>query len=346
MKIFTLTIAQIRNETNDSKTLCFKQPSLRKIKYQAGQYITLIIKINGRRYARPYSLSSSPSADSLLEVTIKRVSGGIVSNFINDYLKIGDVLEVLEPLGTFIYDNKISDGPIFLWGVGSGITPLFSIIKEILHLKVNRPIFLIYGNKTEDSTIFREQLEFLQKQNKSDFFITNFYSKLSSSKCNDINSISGRISSDFIIKYLSSNKNIRESKHYICGPQSLKQVIINSLINLEVPKSSIFVEDFELVIDPKDMIGVQNSDVSILINGKQYKFYAPKGKSILDAALDNGLEIPYSCQTGNCNTCKGKLMDGNLKMLGLSEKQKALVKNEYLLCCSYPFSGQISLELT
>ena len=92
MKQYTLTIQEIRRETEDTITLCFKQPGLRKIKYQAGQYITLIVRINGRKYARPYSFSSAPSVDVTLDVTVKRVPGGVVSNFINTELKVGDVV--------------------------------------------------------------------------------------------------------------------------------------------------------------------------------------------------------------------------------------------------------------
>ena len=105
-KKYTLSVQDIRSETDETITLCFKQPSLRKIKYQAGQYITLIVMINGRKYARPYSFSSSPSIDSSLEVTIKRVSQGIVSNYLNTEVKIGDVIEVLEPMGDFTYNFK------------------------------------------------------------------------------------------------------------------------------------------------------------------------------------------------------------------------------------------------
>lgn len=105
MKQYTLTIQDIRKETKDTITLCFKQPGLRKIKYQAGQYIILMVRINGRKYARPYSFSSAPSVDSFLEVTVKRVCNGIVSNYINDQIKIGDSIEVLEPMGELCFNN-------------------------------------------------------------------------------------------------------------------------------------------------------------------------------------------------------------------------------------------------
>ena len=105
MKNYTLKVQDIKKETNDTITLCFKQPALKKIKYQAGQYLTLQFRINGRRYIRPYSFSSTPLIDATLNVTIKRVSGGVVSNYINDTIKIGDVIEVQEHLREFVFEE-------------------------------------------------------------------------------------------------------------------------------------------------------------------------------------------------------------------------------------------------
>ena len=344
MKQYTLTIQEIRRETEDSITLCFKQPGLRKIKYQAGQYISLILRINGRKYARPYSFSSSPSVDATLDVTVKRVPNGIVSNYINTDLKVGDVVEVLEPMGGFTYDNINSKQTIFLWGVGSGITPLFSIIKEVLHNLPETSIHLIYGNKNQESTIFRNQLSILQQEHSSNFSLINFYSQIDDLLENSA-VYSGRISSEFVTSLIGKQKNLIESEHYICGPKKMKNTINNSLLEFKIPSSSIFIEEFELVIDPKELVGVEDSSITVHFQGKQSEIFVPKGKSILDVSLDNGIEIPYSCQTGNCNTCKAKLKEGQLKMLGLTKEREDLAQDEFLLCCSYPLTSQISIEV-
>ena len=344
MKQYTLTIQEIRKETKDAITLCFKQPGLRKIKYQAGQYITLILRINGRKYARPYSFSSAPSVDTALEVTVKRVPDGIVSNYINSELKIGDVVEVIEPMGDFTYKNNNTLQPFFLWGIGSGITPLYSIIKEVLYTQPARPVFLIYGNKNQESTIFKSQLNLLKQEYPTVFSMTNFYSQediLDKSSANQ----KGRINSDFIFSLLSQHNNINESVHYICGPKSLKDTIQGSLLKIEVPSSSIFIEEFELVIDPKELEEIEDSSVTVFLNGESSQFFVPKGKSVLDVALDNDIELPYSCQTGNCSTCKAKLKEGQLKMLGLNKEREDLAEDEFLLCCSYPLTSQISIEV-
>ncbi len=343
MKYYTIKISEVKKETNDTITLCFKQPIIRKIKYQSGQYITLIVRINGRKYARPYSFSSAPSVSSELEITVKKVPNGVVSNYIHNELKVGDVLEALEPMGDFTYDNLISKQTIFLWGVGSGITPLFSIIKEALNAQSNKSIHLIYGNKNQETTIFWNQLSILERKH-TNFSLTNFFSQPNEMFENSVD-YKGRISAEFVINLVVQYKNVKESLHFICGPKSLKDIIKNSLIELEVPTSSILVEEFELVVDPKQLHDVEDSQVTISFQGQQTEIFVPKGKTILDVALDNVIELPYSCQTGNCNTCKAQLKVGQLKMIGLTKERVDLAQDEFLLCCSYPLSNSIYIDV-
>ena len=343
MKQFTLTIQEIRRETDDSITICFKQPGLRKIKYHAGQYVTLIIRINGRKYARPYSFSSAPSVDSTIEVTIKRVHKGVVSNYINNELKVGDAIEVLEPMGDFTIECIKPETSIYLWGVGSGITPLYSIIKEVLNTQPARPVYLIYGNKNKESTIFSSQINLLLQEYPTVFSITKFYSQ--ENIVDECNSKQGRITSEFVNQLVAKQKNAKESVHYICGPKGLKDTIQISLMDLEVPSSSIFVEEFELVIDPKELEDVEDSKVTVFFQGEESDFFVPKGKSILDVALDNHIEIPYSCQTGNCSSCIAKLKEGQLKMIGLTKEREDLAQEEFLLCCSYPLTNYVNIEV-
>ena len=342
MSKFTLKVLKIKIETNDTITICFKQPGIRKIKYLAGQYLTLILRINGRRYARAYSFSSAPSVDATLDVTVKRVPEGVVSNYINNELKVGDVVEVLEPMGDFTYNTINTKQTVFLWGVGSGITPLYSLTKEILNTQTDTKIHLVYGNKCKNSTIFLNELVQLNQKFQSNFNLTQFFSQVET--LDENGSFRGRISSEFVASLMGKQKNLIESLHYICGPKNLKNVIHNSLLELKVPSSSIFIEEFELVIDTQELYDVQDSKVTIDFQGQLSEIFVPKGKSILDVAFDNGIELPYSCQTGNCSTCKVKLINGELKMLGLTNDRDDLLKNEFLLCCSYPLTDTISIE--
>lgn len=343
MKKYTLKVNDIKQETTDTVTLCFKQPGLKKIKYRAGQYLTLSLRINGRKYSRPYSFSSAPSVDSFLETTIKRVSGGTVSNFINDEIKIGDSIEVLEPMGDFVFEDTEAIETIYFWGVGSGITPLISIIRDVLNTKPLIKIHLVYGNKNYKTTLFLSLIEELASKHPANFTYTLFHSQ---SEMNEdtIQVKGGRIQQSFILD-LVKDSEVSKTLHYICGPSDLKQTIKNTLTILKYPNSNMFSEDFELVIDPKDFEDIITQNVTISFRGVEKQVVVLKGKSILDVALDAGIEVPYSCQTGSCNTCKGKLIKGEMKMLGLISEREDLNKEEYLLCCSYPLSDNVYIEI-
>jgi ring-1,2-phenylacetyl-CoA epoxidase subunit PaaE len=343
VKQYTVTIQDIRKETKDSVTLSFKQPALRKIKYKAGQYITLILIINGRKYFRPYSLSSSPSVDSTLNITVKRVKDGIVSNYLNDNINIGDILELSGPYGDFTYDFDSNPSPLFLWGAGSGITPLYSILKEVLNKNTDTKVYLVYANRYQDSTIFRDELDELENLYTDRFRLTYMFSKEEiSSRENQVN---GRINEEFLRNYLIDKAEVlNTSVHYICGPNELKETIKGSLKNLSVEASNVYTEEFELSINEEDLYDVIQSHVSVKIKDQTHTLDVVKGKSLLDAFLDNNIEIPYSCQTGSCKECIARVISGETKILG-QQNVNGLDKNQTLLCCTYPTSKEIEIEI-
>lgn len=343
MVTYTLKVVEIKQETNDTVTICFKQPGLKKIKYQAGQYLTLIFKINGRRYLRPYSFSSAPSVDSHLEITIKRVQNGIVSNHVHDVVKIGDSIEVLQPMGEFLYQHDEDIKNVFFWGVGSGITPLFSMIKEILKNYQSVNVNLIYGTKDNENTIFLNKINNLLSYQSDRFKTWNFQSNLSIAEQYPY-LIKGRIEREKILEILSGF-SLSESLHYICGPAGLKESVREVLKSLGIPDSNVLFEDFELQKDPADFTDIITRQIKLDYNGREYALEIIKGKSILECALDAGIELPYSCQTGSCSTCKGNLISGISKMIGLSKEREDLSANEFLLCCTYPLSDNVSIEI-
>ncbi len=342
MKIYTLKVQEIRKETEDTVTLCFKQPGLKKIKYLAGQYLTLQFRINGRRYVRPYSFSSAPVVDETLDVTVKRVKDGIISNYINDNVKVDDIIEVQEPLGDFILQPNKLLGSVIFWGVGSGITPLFSMIKDLLSSDTSVKVYLVYGNKSNSSVIFGNQLEKLRIIYSERFRIFNFFSQEDFFD-NDSHNFKGRINSNFINDLL---KNAEVPlKHYICGPQGLKNTIKESLFSLFGNLNNVFSEDFEIIKNPEDFKEIVDQEVLLSFQGIDNKIKISRGNSILEEALEIGLELPYSCQTGNCSTCKAKLKSGSVKMIGLSKVRTDLMEHEYLLCCSYPLTSNVRVEI-
>ncbi|WP_316796878.1 ferredoxin--NADP reductase [Pedobacter agri] len=341
---FTLKVADIRKETEDTVTLCFKQPGLKKIKYLAGQYLTLIFRINGRRYIRPYSFSSCPGVESFLEITVKRVQNGLISNHINDMVQIGDTIEVMPPMGDFIYKEGSEFTDVFFWGVGSGITPLISIIKYILSSQTNIRVHLNYGNKNYETTIFRDQIEKLGAKYPEQLVVRNFHTKIFVDESHP-NLIQGRIDQDKALQILSETVDGHKCAHYICGPAGLKESVKQAIQVNYGFLANVFSEDFEMVKDPKDFEDVHTQNISIDFEGKQYPLEVSKGKSILEAALHADIELPYSCQTGNCSTCKGKLISGEVKMIGLSKKRDDLAAGEFLLCCTHPLTENVQISI-
>ena len=341
---YTLKVADIRKETEDTVTLCFKQPALKKIKYLAGQYLTLIFRINGRRYIRPYSFSSCPGIDSFLEITVKRVENGLVSNHINDMVKIGDSIEVMPPMGDSVFGEGYGFTDAFFWGVGSGITPLISIIKYILTAKENVKVHLNYGNKNHETTIFRDQIKQLSTQYPERLVVRNFHTKVFVDE-NHPYLIQGRIDHSKALQILDDALDPNQCAHFICGPAGLKESVKKAIQAKYGFLINVFSEDFELVKDPKDFEDVHTQNILIDFEGTQYSLEVSKGKSILEAALNADIELPYSCQTGNCSTCKGKLINGDAKMIGLSKDRDDLAADEFLLCCTHPLTENVQISI-
>ncbi len=345
MDNFTLKVIGIVKDTPNVISIRFKKPTFKKFHYKPGQYLTISVKIDGRKYMRPYSISSSPNIDEEIEITIKRFDGGIVSNYLYNKTIIGDLIEVIGPIGDFYYDpsNHTDETPIILWASGSGITPLFSILKTALKFPPQKLVYLFYCSKNKEETIFYNELNTLKQLYEQNFLIYYFYSK--EENTNNSPQIFGRISKDLILSILPSLKDYQNSINYICGAITLKEIIKNTLLELGIKSDKIHSEDFELNINPIEFEGINNQVVEINKDNTTYKFEVSKGKSILDAALDNLIDLSYSCQTGNCKLCKAQLINGEIKLIGIEKSSDDLSQNEYLLCCSYPLSDNVTLTI-
>ncbi len=342
MNTYTLKVVAIKKETGDTITLCFKQPALRKIKYLAGQYLTLIFRINGRRYIRPYSFSSAPAVDQLLEVTVKRVINGMVSNYIHDVTRLGDSIEVMQPMGDFTCEQVPDE--VYLWGVGSGITPLISLAKQILTTHSTSKVVLVYGNKTEETTIFLAQLMEWRKLYPSRFFVKYFHTQYKLNQ-NIAGLIEGRINTAKALLILEEFNTQNNSIHYICGPAGLKESVKLALMTKGIEQTNCYVEDFELIKDPKDFENIHTQLIKLKFDDIEHQIEVIKGKTILESALDAGIELPYSCQTGNCSTCNANLIEGEVAMIGLTKERNDLKDREYLLCCSHPLSNNVYIAI-
>jgi ring-1,2-phenylacetyl-CoA epoxidase subunit PaaE len=339
---FSLTVLTVKRETKDTTTLILKQPLFKKIKYQAGQYINVSVKVNGRKYNRAYSLSSSPSKDETINITVKRLDKGVVSNYLCEIIREGDLLEVAGPYGDFCYDFDVSLKPLFLWAAGSGITPLFSILNEVLIRIRNSRIYLIYSNQDSESVIFKEALTQAQENYPDNLSVIHFYSRMEANISNT--EYGGRIGDEFIVNFIKNcSIDLVKSAHFICGPPVFKEKISERLLALGAVSDHVFTEDFALNVNADVLLDVVECHGILDLDGEIFDVFVPRGKSLLDAFLDK-VDIPYSCQTGDCRACVAKVLSGQVKSIK-HDNNYNMESNQVLLCCTYPISKELKIQL-
>src|SRR3990170_3664404 len=274
---YKLKIKDIVRETDDALSIYLKQPLFGKVNYKCGQFLTVIFTIGGREYRRAYSINSAQGVDDDISITIKKVKGGVISNFIFNHLKKGDSIRVMRPMGSFVLETEKSNKRnIILFGAGSGITPLISILKTALYFEPESCVTLIYSNKTEASIIFREQL-FIYKERFADrIFVRHLLSE------ND-----ERFHKENIQEYLSVNPFYKHDNavFYMCGPEAYMESIRQGLIDLQIADDRIFNESFTA----KKLEEEGNYAVVFKTKGRVETAKIPAGKSILDVGLDLGL---------------------------------------------------------
>jgi len=320
-------------ETDDSVTLVLK-PSEALINYKPGQFITLLFDLNGEKLRRSYSFSSSPETDSKPSITVKKIQGGKISKYLTEEVKVGQSLECILPAGVFTLDKAKKDSLVFI-GAGSGITPLISMIKSALKRNAFKKVVLIYSNRNEDSVIFKNLLEQLHDS------YPQFSLILTYSQPHDSNHTRGRLNQSQFIKIIESLKDlsINESDFFLCGPDGMIEEVVKGLNILHVSATHIHKESFVSNNDTDSVfVGVPEqpanvNEITVLYQGSEYKFNVKPGKTILQCALDEDIDLPYSCMSGLCTACMGKCLSGKIEMGdqdGLSDKE---VKNGYILTC-------------
>lgn len=347
-----LTIKDIIQETKDAITMVFEQPASGAINYRSGQFLTLIISIDGKEVRRAYSLCSSPFVDADLAVTIKRVDGGLMSNYLPDKVKIGDKLRVMEPMGQFVTEyDKDRKRHIIMFAGGSGITPMMSIIKSIINQEPESIVSLIYCNRDIDSIIFKDQLEKLQTTYEGRLHVIHI---LDNAPMN-WQGYSGLLNHDMLSKLVERipDWGIEKTTYLMCGPEGMMKNVDTLLAARGITKDRIFKESFvQGTIDKAEkevevVTGeVKTREVTIRYDGEEYKIKVEPNKTILETALDLGIDLPYSCQSGLCTACRGKALSGQVKLdeeegLSQSEREEGYV----LTCVGHPMTDDVVIEI-
>lgn len=348
-KYYDLKVKNVVHETKDAISIVFEQPA-EKIAYKAGQFLTFIISINGREIRRSYSLCTSPFIDADLAVTVKRVDNGLMSNWLGDNLKAGSSVRIMEPMGQFTTEYASSNKRhVVMFAGGSGITPMMSIIKSILSQEPDSVVSLIYCNRDIDSIIFKNEFDKLQTADEGRLQVIHI---LDNAPMN-WQGFSGLLNHDMLTKLLERipDWGIDKTTYLMCGPEGMMKNVEELLTQRSIPKEKIFKESFVQGTIDKDVKKqpageAKTHEVTIRYDGQEYKIPVTPNKPILETALDAGIDLPYSCQSGLCTACRSKCISGKIKMdeeEGLSQSERA--EGYVLICVGHPLTDDVVIEV-
>lgn len=347
-----LTVKAIVRETKDAISIAFAQPEGRKITYKSGQFLSLIATVGGKEVRRAYSLCSSPFVDEDLVVLVKRVDNGLLSNHFLDNLKAGDVVKVMEPAGHFTTEySKDRKRHLVMFAGGSGITPMMSHIKSTLSQEPESVVSLIYCNRNLESVIFKEELTKKEIQYEGRLHIIHVLDEAPM----NWQGYSGLLSHEMLTKLFERipNWGIEKTTYLMCGPEGMMKNVETLLAQQQIPKEKIFKESFVTpTIDKeqkKEAVASTEKkahEVTVRYDGQEYKFVVQPNRTILETALDKGIDLPYSCQSGLCTACRGKAVSGKVKLdeeEGLSASERA--EGYVLTCVGHPMTDDVVIEI-
>jgi ring-1,2-phenylacetyl-CoA epoxidase subunit PaaE len=350
----TLTIRDIRRETDDCVSVAFEVPEGLQADYHftQGQYLTLRTTINDEDVRRSYSICTSPT-EADLRVAIKKVPGGRFSTYANDILQIGDSLQVMTPMGNFFTQLDPEQANHYVaFAAGSGITPVMSILKTVLTVEPKSVFTLFYGNRTSDSIIFKEELEGLKNQYMDRLSLHHILSREQTGSP----LFNGRIDEDKVGQFCTAMLDVQDVEaFFLCGPETMIRSIQDTLVNLGVDEKRVHYELFttpgaDSDVAPKTTTPkrthAKDANIQIQLDGDLFNFPMPDGDvSLLDAALEGGLDLPFSCKGGVCCTCRAKLIEGEVEMdVNYALEPDEVAAGYILTCQAHPVTAKVAID--
>ncbi|WKL46744.1 ferredoxin--NADP reductase [Flavobacterium pectinovorum] len=340
-----LIIKEVKRETADAVSILFNVPEELKLDYKfiAGQYVNLKLTLDNQEIRRAYSICSAPESGEL-RIAVKAVKNGLFSQFANTKLKAGDVLEVGQPEGKFTFEPDAERQKNYAAFVaGSGITPVLSIIKSILKSEPKSSFVLVYGNRTPEDAIFYQELHDLQLQYVGRFFVHFVFSQAKAE-----NALFGRIEKSAVNFVLNNkHKELEFDKFYLCGPEEMINTVSAILKEKNVKDSAI---KFELFTSSTQENEIKTSleghtKITVLVDDDEVSFEMSQKQTILDAALKQGIDAPYSCQGGICSSCLARVTSGTAEMTKNSIlTDKEIASGLILTCQAHPTSESIYVD--
>ncbi len=346
MSIFqTAIITSIKEETAGVKTFTVTYADGSAIPYVAGQFITFAFTHHGREERRSYSLSSSPDVDAALSFTVKRVDNGAYSRLLIDRAVVGERLLTTGAAGLFTLPSDIGVyGQVFFFAAGIGITPVFSLIKTILHTQPDKQVVLIYSNRDKNDVVFYVELHGLIAAFPGRFKVEFLYST-------NFNLKRTRLSKELLPVLLKeyAHTPLEHILFYICGPFAYMRMATLSLEENGVNSNNIRKENFNTndrqvkAVEPPDK---STHTVTLNHDGKTYRFPVQYPDSILQAAKKQGISLPYSCEVGRCGSCAARCTSGKV-WLSYNEvlMDMDLQHGAILTCTGHPVDGDVGIEV-
>ena len=352
----SLRIADVRQETDDTVSIAFDVPAEQRelFAYQAGQYLTLRTHLDGEEVRRSYSLCSAPYEHSW-RVAVKQVENGRFSTYANTVLKAGDTLEVMPPQGRFVVhpEGKGADQVVF-FAAGSGITPVISLIKQILHDEPAARITLFYANRKKTDVIFLEELENLKNRHMERLSLHYVFSRESQSSPLFEGRIDGARCKNLLDRFIA---DAPKQHYYICGPEDMIHTVKDILHAGGVPDAQVHFELFTTPVGDMNPEKTQQAatkekrpdgvaKVQVQLDGRVFSFDLPyNGQPILDASMQTGADLPFSCKGGVCCTCRAKLVKGEVDMdINYALEPWEVEQGFILTCQSHPKSEEIFVD--
>ncbi|HEY2444857.1 MAG TPA: ferredoxin--NADP reductase [Rhizomicrobium sp.] len=348
-----LKIAEVRRETADAVSLRFDVPEdLREaFAFQAGQHLTLKTEIDGEDMRRTYSVCVAPSENEM-RIAIKQMPAGKFSTWANANLREGQTIDVLPPMGRFVLPD--GDGPaphyVALSG-GSGITPVISILKTVLHTKPGGRVTLLYGNRDTASIMFLEELAALKNRYLERLEVYHFLEN----EAEEIELFNGRLDRAKCEEVLSSLVDVKAADaFFICGPGPMMDAAEAVLLSQGIPAERIFIERFTTSALSAEQVArnealqqkAAGTNLLVTLDGRRSRIRFDVGRgNILESVQAAGLPAPYACKSGVCTTCRAKILSGTVEMkknYGLSESE---IGQGYVLTCqAVPTSNEVALS--
>ncbi|MES2416800.1 MAG: ferredoxin--NADP reductase [Bacteroidota bacterium] len=343
-----LRVISIDRQAGAVLTLSFESLNKKKLVYKAGQFLPLIFRVNGKELRRSYSFCSSPAVNEPVAIAVKLVENGEISRFIHHQLAVGDIVEIAKPNGQFIYHTTTkAKRTVFLFAAGVGITPLFSILKTALIEEISSKIVLIYSSRSAQETLFLEELKGWEKKYPNRLKIIHLFSSAK-------NLFNARLNG-FLINELVKENMVFEKEDalfYTCGPVDYMDVCRITLLSSGFKPQQVKRETFVLPedeVDEDDTSEAKVKDtntytVNLHFQGNIHQIIVPYPRRILEVALENQINLPYSCSGGVCSTCTATCIKGGVRM-DYNEvlTDDELLKGRVLVCTGHPTENETTI---